>query len=185
MPPGSRRPRLPAAPRVRRTRPWSVSLLLFLPPFALAEPNIVTVPGEGWHLVVDTPPLTSSDGASQDGRFRYTGVDINNGITFSIHTEPMSEGTNAGCREHYWNKAAANPYIVKESVVQFETEHLHGVTHRSEGEYKGRPFTTVNSHGYFVKNGKCVDLHVSQIPFSEEGLERVETIVRESRVLAQ
>ena len=148
-----------------------------------AESNFVTIPTQGWHLVVDTPPLTSSESKNDGGRFSYTGADGNTGITFSIHTEDIKGGTNKQCRDEYWAKTQNSPYIVKESAVFFETPTLLGITYRSEGEYRGRPFTTVNSHGYFVRNGKCVDLHVSQIPYSDEGKTKVEKIVRTSKVM--
>jgi hypothetical protein len=47
----------------------------------------------------------------------------------------------------------------------------------------GQPYKTASSHGYFVKNGKCVDLHVSKIPYSEEGTKNVENIVRTARII--
>ena len=150
---------------------------------AMAEPHIVSIPGEGWHLVVDAPPLTSSRGATDGGRFSYSGVDGNSGVTFSVHTEEMKNGTNRQCRDFYWARAEDNPYLVRDSVVFFDTPILLGLTHRSAGDYQGRPFSTVNSHGYFVKNGKCVDLHVSQIPYSDEGKARVENMVRTERVM--
>lgn len=154
-----------------------------LPLAAIAEPNIVTIPEQGWHLVVDTPPLTSSESTNEDSRFSYTGADGISGVTFSIHTEDMMNGSNKQCRDEYWGKTKNYPYIVKRSAELFETPTLLGVTYRSEGEYKGRPFTTVNSHGYFIKNGKCVDLHVSQIPYSVEGKMKVESMVRTSKVM--
>lgn len=158
-------------------------LLLTCVTSAFAEPNIVTIPGEGWHLVVDAPALTSSEGSNEDGRFSYTGADINSGVTFSINTEDMNNGSNKACRDMYWAKTKNNPYIVKDSPVLFDTPTLHGVTYRSGGEYKGRPFTTVNAHGYFVKKGKCVDLHVSQIPYTDEGKAKIEKMVRTAKIM--
>jgi len=158
-------------------------LALAMAQIAFAEPHIVTIPGQGWHLVVDAPALTSSEGSAGGGRFSYTGADVNSGITFSIHTEEMKQGSNKSCRDVYWAKTQNNPYIVTGSPVFFETATLVGVTYRSEGEYRGRAFTTANSHGYFVKSGKCVDLHVSQIPYSDEGRARVEHMVRTARVM--
>lgn len=161
----------------------SILVLAAVPLAAFAESNIVTIPGQGWHLVVDIPPLADSKGEAANGRFSYTGTSIESGITFSIHTEEMKDADNAQCRAEYWGKAQANPYIVKDSATLFETDSLHGVSYRSEGEYQGRAFTMVNAHGYFVENGKCVDLHVSQLPFSETGKAKVERIVRTSRVM--
>ena len=160
-----------------------IMLLVALPQVVVAETNIVTITGQGWHLIVDMPPLTSFEGKSEGGRFSYTGADGKSGVTFSINTEDMKTGSRKQCRDEVWAKTQNNPTIVKGSAVFFETPSLLGVTYRSEGEYRGRPFTTVNSHGYFVRNGKCVDLHVSQIPYSDEGKKRVEQIVRSSKVM--
>lgn len=164
-------------------KPLLAGLLSMTSLTVFAESNIVTIPTQGWHLVVDTPPLTSSESKHDGGRFSYTGADGNTGITFSIHTEDMEGGTSKQCRDEYWAKAQNNPYIVKGSAVFFETPTLLGITYRSLGEYRGRSFATVNSHGYFVKNGKCVDLHVSQMPYSDEGRTKVENIVRTSKVM--
>jgi len=151
----------------------------------IAEPNIVTIPNQGWSLIVETPPLTSSESSNKDGRFRYIGADTASGITFSIHTEDwdLENQSNTQCREKYWMKTKNNPYIIKESVELFETATMLGVMYRIEGKYMGQPYKTASSHGYFVKNGKCVDLHVSQIPYSDEGMRNVKNIVRTARVM--
>ena len=160
-----------------------VSVLTALPLAVAAEQNIVTIPAQGWSLVVGTPPLTSSESTNKDGRFRYIGADTLSGITFSIHTEDMGNKTNADCRDKYWTKTKDNPYIIKESAGLFEAEMMLGVSYRIEGKYMGQPYKTANSHGYFIKNGKCVDLHVSQIPYSDEGMKNVENIVRTARLM--
>lgn len=149
----------------------------------VAEPNIVTIPGQGWNLVVDTPPLTSSEGTNKDGRFRFVGADTQYGITFSIFTEDLENGSNVQCRDKYWAKTKENPYIIKESVELFETPIMLGVTYHVAGMYMGQPYKTANSHGYFVKNGKCVDLHVSQIPYTDEARKVVEAIVTTAKVM--
>ena len=158
-----------------------IMLALVFSQTVLAEKNYVTVPGEGWHLVIDMPPLTSSEGRTDGGRFSYTGADNVSGLTFSVNTEPMKEGTNKSCRDVYWAKAQANPYIVKDSSALFDTPALAGVSYRSEGDYKGQHFTTANAHAYFIEKGNCVDLHVSQIPFSAAGKAKVESIVRTAK----
>lgn len=160
-----------------------VAILSVLPQAVIAEPNIVTVPAQGWSLIIDTPPLTSSESTNKDGRFRYIGADTGSGITFSIHTENLENQSNTQCRDKYWTKTKDNPYIIKESVEFFETALILGVTYRVEGKYMGQPYKTASSHGYFVKNGKCVDLHVSKIPYSEEGTKNVENIVRTARII--
>lgn len=160
-----------------------IPVLIALSAAAVGEESIVTIPGQGWHLVVDVPPLTSSESANRQGRFSYLGADTVSGITFSINTENMQGGTNAQCRDEYFERARRNPHIVQESIVSFETPTLLGISYRSGGEYEGQPFTMANSHGYFVKNGKCVDLHVSHLPYTAEGAKRVENVVRTSKVI--
>lgn len=162
-----------------------VTLLTTLPLAVIAEPNIVTIPNQGWSLIVETPPLTSSESTNKDGRFRYIGADTASGITFSIHTEDLDFGnqSNAQCRDKYWMKTKNNPYIIKDSIELFETTIMLGVMYRIEGKYMGQPYKTSSSHGYFVKNGKCVDLHVSQIPYSDEGMKNVKNIVSTARIM--
>ena len=160
-----------------------LAIFMTLSQAVVAEPNIITVPAQGWSLIVNTPPLTSSESTNKDGRFRYIGADTESGITFSIHTEDLESGSSVQCRDKYWGKTKNNPYIIKESVELFEAAIMVGVTYRIEGKYKGQPYKTASSHGYFVKNGKCVDLHVSQIPYSDEGRKNVEDIVRSARIM--
>ena len=55
-------------------------------------------------------------------------------------------------------------------------------THLSEGEYKGQPFKLAAGHAYFVKNGVCVDLHVSHFPFSDKSDKIVKDIIVSSKI---
>lgn len=149
----------------------------------LAEPTVITMPGKGWHLELNVPPSTQLEGESDGTRFRYVGANTGSGFTFSVHLEPMPDGGNAECRDEYWGKARLNPMIVGDSVQEFESEILLGISHRTSGEYQGRAFTTYNAHGYFVHKGACVDLHVSQIGDADDFRTVVESVVSSAKIL--
>ena len=149
---------------------------------ATAEPTIVTVPGKGWHFLIDVPPVRTSEGQNDGERFRYLATSPT-GITFSLHTESAEGGGNELCRDTYWAKGSKNPVITEGSVEFFEAKHLLGVSHRSEGDYQGKHFTTANAHGYFVQGPDCVDLHVSMVGYTEENRRRVEEIVKSSAII--
>ena len=157
--------------------------LMLMTSGAFAEPNIVTIPGRGWHLGVDVPSLTNSNSETDGARFSYTGVDTKSGITFSINIEVLANGSNAECRDEYWGKGQKNPVITAGTVEYFESPLLLGVSHRAEGDYNGMHFTTANAHGYFVKGDACVDLHVSKIGYSDESRARVENIIKDAAVI--
>ncbi|MBX3656706.1 MAG: hypothetical protein KF686_21230 [Ramlibacter sp.] len=115
----------------------------------------------------------------RDGRhFQYLASSTETGVTFSIHTETLGADSNESCRSTYWSRGAGNPTLIKDSVKLFESDIASFVTHRSEGVYKGTAFKTANGHAYLVKNGVCVDVHVSHWPYRDTSEALVEQLLR-------
>lgn len=152
-----------------------IAILLLAPVVAVAEIQYITIPGEGWHLKLDAPPLTHTEAKSRGRIFRYLASSVETGVTVSVNTETEGSKSNAECRETYWSKQQTNPMLVKGSETVFETDTAYFSTYRSEGVYKGQPFKTANAHAYIARNGICADIHVSHWPYSEES----ESIVAE------
>jgi hypothetical protein len=152
-------------------------LLVVLPAFANAEIYYVTIPGEGWSLKLDVPAVRSIQGKSAGRLFQYLGGTVG-GLTFSIHTEIEGAASNEACRDHWWSKAARAPNIVKDSVKLGQHERAVYATHLTEGNIEGKAYKTANGHAYFVKNGLCVDLHVSHYPYNDSSPAQVETALR-------
>jgi hypothetical protein len=148
-----------------------------------AETTYITIPGEGWTLKVETPPLTSSKSELEGRVLRYLGSSVETGISLSINTETESSSDNIQCFEIHWKKAQNNPIMVKTSIKEFSDEKAMYATHTSEGEYQGQAFKTANGHAYFVKNGICVDLHVSHWPYTEKSEDAVEGVIKSFAII--
>lgn len=153
-------------------------VMLLLCGAAHAEPTWITVPGEGWSVKLDAPPMTNIKGEREGRRFKYLASNTETGVTFSIHTETAAADNKDSCRATYWARGSTNPTLVKESVRQFESDAASFVTHRSEGSYKGTPFKTANGHAYLVKGGLCLDVHVSHWPYRDDSEALVEKVLR-------
>lgn len=159
------------------------AILLLCSTHAVSENTYITIPGEDWTLMLDTPPITSTQSQADGRLLRYTGSDIDTGVTLSVNTETESSGSHKECFDAFWEKAQKNPVMVKGSIATFENEKAMYATHHSEGEYRGQPFKTANGHAYFVNNGICVDLHVSHWPRIEDSDDIVKDILLSIKVI--
>ncbi|MDX1528545.1 MAG: hypothetical protein R3337_07945 [Gammaproteobacteria bacterium] len=152
-------------------------ILLLAPAVAVAEIQYITIPGEGWHLTIDAPPLTNTEAKARGRIFRYLASSVETGVTVSVNTETSGSGSNAECRQRYWSKTQTSPMLVKGSENVFQTDAAHFSTYRSEGVYKGEPFKTANAHAYIAKDGICADVHVSHWPYTEDSDALVAAII--------
>lgn len=160
-----------------------ILLMLLLPLAASAEPFYVTVPGEGWSLKVDAPPMTRMGGEVKDRRLQFMASSLESGVTLSLHSETTGGGSSSECRDRYWPLSLGSPTVKTEIQLSGAGDFLF-VTHLAEAELKGVKHKTANGHAYFVKNGLCMDLHVSHWPYQQGSEKRVEQILRSS-VLVQ
>jgi hypothetical protein len=154
-----------------------LTVLLLTPLAAVAEIQYITIPGEGWHLTLDAPPLTNTEAKARGRIFRYLASSVETGVTVSVNTETEGSKSNAQCRDTYWTRQQTNPVLVKGSESVFEDDTAYYSTYRSEGVYKGEPFKTANAHAYIARNGICADIHVSHWPYNEESESIVAEIV--------
>lgn len=156
--------------------------LLLLPLTIHAETFYATVPGEGWSLKVDAPPMTHLKGEASGRRYRLVASSVETGITLSLHSEVNGAGSSAECKDTYWPLSRDN-LVVKSDIQMSETSDFQFVTHLSEVELRGIRYKTANGHAYFVKNGLCLDLHVSHWPYQQGSEKRVEDILRSAVVV--
>lgn len=154
-----------------------LAVLSLMPLTAFAEIQYITIPGEGWHLTSDAPPLTNTEAISRGRIFRFLASSVEAGVTVSVNTETQGSKSNADCRDKHWTKQRTNPMLVKDSESIFENDTASYSTYRSEGVYKGEPFKTANAHAYIAKDGICADVHVSHWPYTEESESIVADIV--------
>ena len=158
-------------------------LTLFVTSSVSAEETYITIPGENWTLMLETPPITSSKLEVSNRLVRYVGSSVETGVTLSVNTETEASKNNRECFEVFWSKAQNNPVMVKASIRTKNNNKAYYATHRSEGEYKGQAFKIANGHAYFVKNGICVDLHVSHWPFTSESEIIVSNILESLKII--
>jgi hypothetical protein len=144
---------------------------------ACAEPLYITVPAEGWTLKLDTPAMTNTRGTSDGRRFQYQASSVETGITLSLHSETEGGGSNDACRDIYWKKSLGSP-MTKSDIHLSASDNALLVTHLTDVVYQGKPQKTANGHAYFVKNGLCMDLHVSHWPYQNGSEKRVEAVLR-------
>jgi len=160
-----------------------LTLALFFSSLVSAEDTYITMPNENWTLKLDTPSITSSKMEVRNRLIRYVGSSVETGVTLSVNSETEASSSNQECYETFWAKAQSNPVMVKASIKTKKDNKAYYATHQSEGEYKGQAFKTANGHAYFVKNGICIDLHVSHWPFVEESESIVNAILESTEIV--
>ena len=161
---------------------YTSAMLLLVSNQAFSESTYVTIPGEGWSLSLDTPPMTATKSQAEGRLLRYTGSSITTGVTLSVNTEIEASGSHKECFDFYWGKAQKNPMLMKETINTFKNSKAMYATHYSEGEYRGQPFKTANGHAFFVNNGVCIDLHVSHWPREKESDKIVKDILMSLKI---
>ena len=160
-----------------------IVLLLTVTGYANAENTYITMPNEGWTLLLDTPPITSSKNDVKNRMVRYMGSSIETGITISVNSNTDAASSNKECFDTYWQKAQQNPVMVKTSIDTSNNKTAYYASHQSEGEYRGKAFKTANGHAYFVKGGLCIDVHVSHWPFDDDSEDMVNEIIKSLEII--
>lgn len=108
---------------------------------AVADPLYITIPGEGWTLKLDTPPMTNTRASSQGRLYQYMASSLATGITLSVHTETVGAGSNDECRETYWSKSKDSPTI-KGDISLTGNETALFATHHTEAVLQGKTHKT-------------------------------------------
>jgi hypothetical protein len=142
-----------------------------------AEPLYVTVPGEGWTLKIEAPAMKLTRGLGEGRRCQYRAASIESGFTVSLSSELEGTRDNDECRQVYWSKSEGGP-TKKSDIKLFRSDRASLVTHLAEAVLQGATHKTANGHAYFVKNGLCMDLHVSHWPYQSGSEQKVEEILR-------
>lgn len=145
-----------------RSKLFLISLLFAGPSFAS---SVVMVDGATWGFKFDPTITQTRKAGSFAGNFRFEGM-TKDGFIVSGFVEPAEgKGTSAAaCKDYYWKRALRNPAIVRESVI-FATRHdkFEVVSYAIEGSDQGLSLVAVNTNYYGFRDGKCIDIHVSQV----------------------
>lgn len=145
-----------------------VALLLLVGTSAGAEPTTVFIPGRSWVLTFDIGLVTLYQARSSGQQFQYaastSGVLDSPRTALSFFLEPEAGDSKQACFTAYWTKARSNPLIEEASVRHTSYDAYEQVLYRLRNGQQHANF-------YFVKDGLCADVHISQskaVPLSDE-----------------
>lgn len=171
---------------------------------SLAQPGpperfVLTLPGQGWSLSFEAPPLTNLSGQTTRSGFQFRGT-WPGGFNVSVTSEKAEGG---GTRhddsfDHYWPTAQRGPILDPSTVKVDKTSGRYvKVSYRTKtpafrmgggfgppGAGSGQivagqagasstPATTPHVNYYFTVNGRWVDVHVSRTPSGPDDQEQL------------
>jgi len=151
-------------------------LLLVASATSADEPYLLTVPGQGWALHLNLPPLSQYQAETVDQGFRFMGSSEESGVILSVLVEESEAEDAKACRVEYWASGSQNPMIVGETVELRDLGPHPGVVYTLEGDYQGQHVKAENANIYIFHEGRCVDLHLSRFPYEEGARERLAAI---------
>lgn len=135
-----------------------------------AETTTVFIPGRSWVPTFDIGLVTQYQARSSGQQFQYmasTGVAFDAPRTvLSFFLEPEAAHSKQACYTAFWTKAKSNPLINEGSVKHTSHETYEQVLYRLKDDQQHANF-------YFVKDGLCADVHISQskpMSLSEEAM---------------
>ncbi|WP_395745477.1 hypothetical protein [Prosthecobacter sp.] len=141
-----------------------------------AETLIVPVVGEGWRIRLQGPVLAvESQHCDADGLI-YRGNAGRFNVSVFVEAQPPGGGDSKACRDHFWQKASANPMIQKESIKIWSAEWCECVEYVTVDESQGEKMTLANINCYFELLGKWVDVHASVISPTEDDARMLKTL---------
>ena len=126
--------------------------------------SVVMVDGADWGFQFDpTGAQTRTDG-SISSEFQFESISKDGFIVTGYVESADGKGTSAeSCRAYYWKLSSKNPAIVKKSVsVVSKGGQFEVVSYVINGSEQGQNLIQVNANYYGFRDGKCIDVHVSQ-----------------------
>lgn len=138
-------------------------IALFFAGQSLAS-NVVLVDGTNWGFQFDPTGAQIRKASSATGDFRFEAITRDGFIVSGFVESADGKGTSAEtCKNHYWQLASRNPAIVQESVVAVPAAGpFEVVSYVVTGSEQGQSLVQINANYYGYRDGKCIDIHVSQ-----------------------
>jgi len=103
---------------------------------------------------------------SPDKKTRVIKATGKDGFSLSVYSEKESDNisSNEACRKKYWEKEKdpLKDKLTKEIVISHKHMDLV-LTEYLFDEKQGRKSEWYNGHAFFYNNGRCIDVHASQI----------------------
>jgi len=131
----------------------------------------IVVPGDGWRICFDSPPLSETPEFRKNGPSGYACQGNSGRFNISIFVEnPQGQGkTHKECHDFYWPKAGRNPLIVKDTVAASNTPKYCRVQYDIVADFQGRAIRHKNVNYYMAFRGRWLDVHISIIePTAED-----------------
>lgn len=142
---------------------------MFIAGHSLAS-TVVMVDGASWGFKFEPTSAQTRKSDPATGEFQFEAL-TQDGFIVTGFVEPAEgKGTNAKtCRTFYWQLFSKNPMIDKATIRVGSTgKQFEVVSYVAKGSTPTQRFVQFNSHYYGFRDGKCIDIHVSQA-FSETG----------------
>ena len=136
------------------------------------EPFVVTVPGRGWQIHLEAPPLSNFAGQTKGENFMFQAAGAG-GFNVSAFVEvPKADGTgHEACFDHYWPLAKRSPLVDQASVKVVKSAKYVKVSYRINQLGGANGKANIHVHYYMAHEGRWLDVHASQSPAREdEGL---------------
>ncbi len=132
--------------------------LTFISTVVLAKPMQVEVIGENWTFGYDIGDVTRYETIAKNQKFQYQALSEaknDSPKTFlTFYLEPVAGQSKEACYNEFWSRSVTYPLINRSSVKHQSFSLYEQVTYLySNG--------TLNANYYFIKNGKCADVHIS------------------------
>ncbi|WP_395748361.1 hypothetical protein [Prosthecobacter sp.] len=133
-----------------------------------AETLVIPVVGQGWRIKFEGPVLAvESQHFDADGLI-YRGNAGRFNVSAYVENQPKGGGESKACRDYFWQKAAQNPMVQKDSVKQWSAPLCECVEYVTVDESLGEKQTLANINCCFEMLGKWVDVHASVIAPTDE-----------------
>lgn len=135
-----------------------------------AETLVIPVVGQGWRIKFEGPVLAVESQHFDANGLIYRGNAGRFNVSAFVEPQPAGGGDSNACRNHFWQKAAQNPMVQKDSVKQRSTPMCECVEYVTVDESQGEKQTLANINCYFELLGKWVDVHASVIAPTEDDI---------------
>lgn len=126
------------------------------------------IPGQGWHVSFDTPPLMKRNEADSPDQYMYIASSGRFNLSLYVETPSCDGGTgHADFYNCFWPRASRNPQIVEDSVVATSTERFYKVVYDTLTPWKEQMVRQRHINFLFAYRGKWTDLHISIVEPTE------------------
>lgn len=132
--------------------------LNFLSTVAFAKPMQVEVIGENWNFGYDIGDVIQYEAIAKNQKFQYKAYSEakkDSPETFlTFFLEPVAGQSKETCKNEFWSKSVTYPLIDQASIKHQSFPLYEQVTYLYSS-------SLLNANYYFVKNNKCIDVHIS------------------------